>query len=152
MLFRSGGSHGYYHLTEKRIAIQEGMSELQTLKTAIHEIAHSKLHAIDPEAPAIEQADRPDSRTREVQAESVAYAVCQHYGLDTSDYSFGYVAGWSSGKDLKELKASLETIRATVRYRYTRYAITTIQSVIRQENPSQHPYLAVNFQVLERTP
>ena len=108
-----GGSHGYYHLTEKRIAIQEGMSELQTLKTAIHEIAHSKLHAIDPEAPAIEQADRPDSRTREVQAESVAYAVCQHYGLDTSEYSFGYVAGWSSGKDLKELKASLETIRAT---------------------------------------
>ena len=108
-----GGSHGYYHLTEKRIAIQEGMSELQTLKTAIHEIAHSKLHAIDPEAPAIEQADRPDSRTREVQAESVAYAVCQHYGLDTFDYSFGYVAGWSSGKDLKELKASLETIRAT---------------------------------------
>ena len=108
-----GGSHGYYHLTEKRIAIQEGMSELQTLKTVIHEIAHSKLHAIDPEAPAIEQADRPDSRTREVQAESVAYAVCQHYGLDTSDYSFGYVAGWSSGKDLKELKASLETIRAT---------------------------------------
>ena len=108
-----GGSHGYYHLTEKRIAIQEGMSELQTLKTAIHEIAHSKLHAIDPEAPAIEQADRPDSRTREVQAESVAYAVCQHYGLDTSDYSFGYVAGWSSGKDLKELKGSLETIRTT---------------------------------------
>ena len=106
-----GGSHGYYHLTEKRIAIQEGMSELQTLKTAIHEIAHAKLHAIDPDDP--EQTNRPDSRTREVQAESVAYAVCQHYGLDTSDYSFGYVAGWSSGKDLKELKASLETIRAT---------------------------------------
>ena len=105
------GSHGYYHLTEKRIAIQENMSELQTLKTAIHEIAHAKLHAIDPTDP--EQTNRPDSRTREVQAESVAYAVCQHYGLDTSDYSFGYVAGWSSGKDLKELKASLETIRAT---------------------------------------
>ncbi len=108
-----GGSHGYYHLTEKRIAIQENMSELQTLKTAIHEIAHAKLHAIDPDAPVTEQADPPDSRTREVQAESVAYAVCQHYGLDTSDYSFGYVAGWSSGKDLKELRASLETIRAT---------------------------------------
>lgn len=108
-----GGSHGYYHLTEKRIAIQENMSELQTLKTAIHEIAHAKPHAIDPEAPAAEQQNRPDSRTREVQAESVAYTVCQHYGLDTSDYSFGYVAGWSSGKDLKELKASLETIRAT---------------------------------------
>ena len=122
-----GGSHGYYHLTEKRIAIQEGMSELQTLKTAIHEIAHSKLHAIDPEAPDIEQADRPDSRTREVQAESVAYAVCQHYGLDTSDYSFGYVAGWSSGKDLKELKASLETIRAT-----THELITTIDGHLAQ--------------------
>ena len=108
-----GGSHGYYHLTEKRIAIQEGMSELQTLKTAIHEIAHSKLHVIDPEAPAIEQADRPDSRTREVQAESVAYTVCQHYGLDTSEYSFGYVAGWSSGRELAELKASLEVIRST---------------------------------------
>ena len=116
-----GGSHGYYHLTEKRIAIQENMSELQTLKTAIHEIAHAKLHAIDPDAPVTKQADRPDSRTREVQAESVAYAVCQHYGLDTSDYSFGYVAGWSSGKDLKELRASLETIRAT-----THELITTI--------------------------
>ena len=106
-----GGAHGYYHLDEKRIAIAEGMSELQTLKTAIHEIAHAKLHAIDKDAPAIEQADRPDRRTREVQAESVAYAVCQHYGLDTSDYSFGYVAGWSSGQELSELKASLETIR-----------------------------------------
>ena len=106
-----GGAHGYYHLEEKRIAIDEGMSELQTLKTAIHEIAHAKLHAIDKDAPATEQADRPDRRTREVQAESVAYAVCQHYGLDTSDYSFGYVAGWSSGRELSELKASLETIR-----------------------------------------
>ena len=106
-----GGAHGYYHLEEKRIAIDEGMSELQTLKTAIHEIAHAKLHAIDKDTPATEQADRPDRRTREVQAESVAYAVCQHYGLDTSDYSFGYVAGWSSGRELSELKASLETIR-----------------------------------------
>ena len=106
-----GGAHGYYHLEDKRIAIDEGMSELQTLKTAIHEIAHAKLHAIDKDAPATEQADRPDRRTREVQAESVAYAVCQHYGLDTSDYSFGYVAGWSSGRELSELKASLETIR-----------------------------------------
>ena len=106
-----GGAHGYYHLEEKRIAIDEGMSELQTLKTAIHEIAHAKLHAIDKDAPATEQADRPDRRTREVQAESVAYAVCQHYGLDTSDYSFGYVAGWSSGRELSELKDSLETIR-----------------------------------------
>ena len=108
-----GNSHGYYHLEEKRIAIDEGMSELQTIKTAIHEIAHAKLHDIDPNAPKEEQADRPDRRTREVQAESVAYAVCQHYGLDTSDYSFGYVAGWSSGRELDELKSSLETIRST---------------------------------------
>ena len=108
-----GGAHGYYHLEEKRIAIDEGMSEFQTLKTAIHEIAHAKLHDIDLNAPAEEQPDRPDRRTREVQAESVAYAVCQHYGLDTSDYSFGYVAGWSSGRELDELKSSLETIRAT---------------------------------------
>ena len=108
-----GTAHGYYHLEEKRIAIDEGMSELQNLKTAIHEIAHAKLHDIDLNAPQEEQADRPDRRTREVQAESIAYTVCQHYGLDTSDYSFGYVAGWSSGRELAELKSSLETIRAT---------------------------------------
>ena len=108
-----GTAHGYYHLEEKRIAIDEGMSELQNLKTAIHEIAHAKLHDIDLNAPQEGQPDRPDRRTREVQAESIAYTVCQHYGLDTSDYSFGYVAGWSSGRELAELKSSLETIRAT---------------------------------------
>ncbi len=107
------GAKGYYSQTEKRIAINEGMSELQNLKTLIHEIAHAKLHDIDLNAPAEEQADRPDRRTREVQAESIAYAVCQHYGLDTSDYSFSYVAQWSSGRELAELKASLETIRST---------------------------------------
>ena len=108
-----GGAHGYYHLEEKRIAIDEGMSDLQTLKTAIHEIAHAKLHDIDLNAPKEEQKPRVDRRTREVEAESVAYTVCQHYGLDTSDYSFGYVAGWSSGKELAELRGSLETIRST---------------------------------------
>ena len=107
------GAKGYYSQTNKRIAINEGMSELQNLKTLIHEIAHAKLHDIDLNAPAKEQADRPDRRTREVQAESIAYAVCQHYGLDTSDYSFSYVAQWSSGRELSELKASLETIRST---------------------------------------
>ena len=107
-----GGAHGYYHLEEKRIAIDEGMSDLQTLKTAIHEIAHAKLHDIDLNAPKEEQKPRVDRRTREVEAESVAYTVCQHYGLDTSDYSFGYVAGWSSGKELAELRGSLETIRS----------------------------------------
>ncbi|MSS91713.1 DUF4316 domain-containing protein [Eisenbergiella tayi] len=107
-----GGSHGYYHLEDKRIAINEGMGELQTLKTAIHEIAHAKLHDIDLNAPQDEQQPRVDRRTREVEAESVAYTVCQHYGLDTSDYSFGYVTGWSSGRELSELKSSLETIRS----------------------------------------
>jgi antirestriction protein ArdC len=106
-----GGAKGYYHQIDKRIAIDEGMSELQTLKTAIHEIAHARLHDID--APEQDEQPRADRRTREVEAESVAYTVCQHYGLDTSDYSFGYVAGWSSGKELTELKASLETIRTT---------------------------------------
>ena len=106
-----GGAHGYYHVENKRIAIDEGMSQLQTLKTAIHEIAHAKLHDIDLNAPKDEQP-RVDRRTREVEAESVAYTVCQHYGLDTSDYSFGYVAGWSSGRELAELKSSLETIRS----------------------------------------
>ena len=108
-----GSSHGYYHLEDKRIAIDEGMSEIQTLKTAIHEIAHAKLHDIDLNAPENEQQPHIDRRTREVEAESVAYTVCQHYGLDTSDYSFGYVAGWSSGRELSELKSSLETIRST---------------------------------------
>ena len=104
----SGGVKGRCNYEEKRISINEGMDELQNIKTAIHEIAHATLHDIDKDAP-----ERPDRRTREVQAESVAYAVCQHYGLDTSDYSFGYIAGWSSGKELAELKGSLETIRST---------------------------------------
>ena len=104
----SGGAKGRCNYEEKRILINEGMDELQNIKTAIHEIAHATLHDIDKDA-----SERPDRRTREVQAESVAYAVCQHYGLDTSDYSFGYIAGWSSGKELAELKGSLETIRST---------------------------------------
>ena len=85
----SGSIKGRCNYEEKCILINEGMDELQNIKTAIHEIAHATLHDIDKDAP-----ERPDRRTREVQAESVAYAVCQHYGLDTSDYSFGYIAGW----------------------------------------------------------
>ena len=104
----SGGIKGRCNYEEKRILINEGMDELQNIKTAIHEIAHATLHDT-----ALAMPERPDRRTREVQAESVAYAVCQHYGLDTSDYSFGYIAGWSSGKELAELKGSLETIRST---------------------------------------
>ena len=104
----NAGTKGRCNYEERRITIHEGMSELQNIKTAIHEIAHATMHDLDRDA-----ADRPDRRTREVQAESVAYAVCQHYGLDTSDYSFGYVAGWSSGRELAELRSSLETIRST---------------------------------------
>ena len=104
-----GDCHGYYNPTELRIAIRDGMSELQTVKTAIHEIAHATLHALP--ADGKRPKDGPDRSTREVQAESVAYIVCQHYGLDTSDYSFGYVAGWSSGQKMPELTASMDTIR-----------------------------------------
>ncbi len=100
-----GGAKGFYSQTEKRIAIQEGMSEAQTVKTAIHEMAHQKLHAIE------NQTARQSRGSKEVEAESVAYTVCQHYGIDTSDYSFSYVAGWSEGKEMQELKASLNTIR-----------------------------------------
>ena len=107
-----GGAKGYFSHAENRIAIQEGMSEIQTIKTAIHEIAHAKLHAIDP-TEKLAPEERKDRHTKEVEAESVAYTVCQRYGIETSDYSFGYIAGWSSDKDTKELKGSLETIRST---------------------------------------
>ena len=88
------------------------MSEIQTVKTAIHEIAHAKLHAFKPDEKAAPE-DKKDRHTKEVEAESVAYTVCQRYGIETSDYSFGYIAGWSSGKETKELKSSLDTIRKT---------------------------------------
>ena len=163
-----GGAKGFFSPVENRIAIQEGMSEIQTIKTAIHEIAHAKLHSIDRPEPeptwkivmisdggtkrdflsgfaseteANEAAEREgwrfvdenrfewrleveedtsavqemrkDRHTKEVEAESVAYTVCQRYGIETSDYSFGYIAGWSSDKETRELKGSLETIRKT---------------------------------------
>ena len=104
------GANGYYHLEDKVIAIKEDMSQAQTLKTAIHELSHAMLHDKDS---GIEKDSQLDRRTKEVQAESVAYTVCCHYGLDTSDYSFGYIAGWSSEKELDELKNSMNTIRST---------------------------------------
>lgn len=104
-----GDSHGYYHQVEKRIAIAEGMSEAQNVKTAIHEIAHSRLHDVD--MADAENGVMVDRRTREVQAESVAYTVCQRYGIETSEYSFGYIAGWSNGREMKELRSSMEVIR-----------------------------------------
>ena len=107
-----GGAKGYYHQTDRRIALQEGMSELQTIKTAIHEMTHQRLHAIGPDQ---KPKDMPQQtrNSKEVEAESVAYTICQHFGIDTSEYSFAYIAGWSHGKETPELKASLMTIRKT---------------------------------------
>ncbi len=106
-----GDSKGFFSPTEKRIAVQEGMSESQTLKTMVHETAHSMLH--DKEVNKDILAPAKNRNTKEVEAESIAYTVCQHFGIDTSEYSFGYIAGWSSGRDMKELKSSLDTIRRT---------------------------------------
>ena len=106
----AGDSKGYYDREAKRIAVQENMSEGQTLKTMIHEVAHSKLHSKEVEQ---DEQMKKDRNTKEVEAESIAYTVCQHFGVDTSDYSFGYIAGWSSGRDTKELRASMDTIRRT---------------------------------------
>ena len=106
----AGDSKGYYDREAKRIAVQENMSESQTLKTMIHEVAHSKLHSKEVEQ---DEQMKKDRNTKEVEAESIAYTICQHFGVDTSDYSFGYIAGWSSGRDTKELRASMDTIRRT---------------------------------------
>lgn len=106
----AGESKGYYDREAKRIAVQENMSESQTLKTMIHEVAHSKLHSKEVEQ---DEQMKKDRNTKEVEAESIAYTVCQHFGIDTSDYSFGYIAGWSSGRDTKELRSSMDTIRRT---------------------------------------
>ena len=104
------GAKGYFHVQDQRIAIQEGMSETQTIKTAIHEMTHATLHSTEKlKAEGVQKS----SQSKEVEAESVAYTICQHYGIDTSDYSFAYIAGWSSGKETAELKESLETIRST---------------------------------------
>lgn len=111
-----GSARGYFHQKDQRIAIQEGMSEIQTIKTAIHEMAHQRLHSVEQENNQSYQSKNQEEKAqtrseKEVEAESVAYTVCQHFGIDTSDYSFGYVAGWSQGKEMAELKASLLTIR-----------------------------------------
>lgn len=106
----SSGAKGYYSNTEKEIVIQNGMSESQTMKTGIHEVTHAMLHDRDFME---EQGEKKNQMTKEVEAESVAYTVCQYFGLDTSDYSFPYIAGWSSSMDMKELRTSMDTIRKT---------------------------------------
>lgn len=105
-----GNANGYYHNADKEIVIKKGLSESQTLKTAIHETAHAKLHDKEiMESLGVEK----DRLTKEVEAESVAYCVCSSFGLDTSDYSFPYIAGWSSSRKMKEMKASMDVIRKT---------------------------------------
>ena len=107
----SGNAKGYYHNEDKEIVIRKGMSESQTIKTAIHESGHARLHDRDEMKAKGEKKDR---LTAEVEAESVAYCVCSAFGIDTSEYSFPYIANWSSGRDMKELKTSMDTIRHTV--------------------------------------
>lgn len=105
-----GNANGYYHNADKEIVIKKGLSESQTLKTAIHETAHAKLHDREiMESLGLEK----DRLTKEVEAESVAYCVCSSFGLDTSDYSFPYIAGWSSSREMKEMKTSMDVIRKT---------------------------------------
>lgn len=103
---------GYFSAAEQRIAIRQGMSEVQTVSATVHEIAHSKLHDHKKQENE-EGAEKKSRRTEEVEAESISYAVCQYYGIQTGDNSFGYIASWSQGKELKELRASLETINKT---------------------------------------
>ena len=129
-----GGAKGYFSDSEKKIVVKSGMDEAQTLKTEIHELAHSLLHSSEgPEKDT-------DRRTKEVQADSVAFVVSEHYGLDTGSYSFPYIAGWSSDKSVPELKASLETIRKTsddlitkIDQKLVSYQIEKTSSLIRNE-------------------
>ncbi|MBP5756353.1 MAG: antirestriction protein ArdA, partial [Spirochaetales bacterium] len=102
------GAKGYYHLEEDRIVVQAGMSQAQTVKTLLHEASHQALHSREAQNASGEVKSK---NQKETEAESVAYVVCQHYGIDTSDYSFAYVATWSADKEVPELKASLDTIR-----------------------------------------
>lgn len=132
----ASSAKGYCNYEERRIGIKEGMSQIQTLKTTIHEIAHATLH--DRHGDEESSVQDKDRHTREVEAESIAYVVCQHYGIDTSDYSFGYVVGWSSGREVKELRSSLESIRSTAKD-----MITTIDERINQLMNEQ---LAVGIQ------
>lgn len=103
----SGSANGYCDHGEKKIVVQEGMSQAMTLKTTVHEVAHAREH--DPAN--FPDGERPPRETLEVEAESIAFLVCEYLGIDTSDYSFGYVGAWSSDKDLPELHEALSHIQ-----------------------------------------
>ena len=107
---------GYYSVSEKHIYLREDMSETQTISAALHEMAHAMLHS--REALEAEKQQNPEAKPKtkaqkEVEAESVSYAVCQYYGIETKENSFGYIVNWSKDQGLPELKASLETINRT---------------------------------------
>lgn len=151
----SGDSKGYFHTEENRIAVQENMSESQTLKTMVHEVVHFMLHNKEINREDLMEEPVKDRNTKEVEAESVAYTVCQHFGIDTSDYSFGYIAGWSSGKDMKELKSSLDTIRKTASELITGIegALQELQinRAIEQEQSKESKYDFMNNKVVDVT-
>lgn len=109
----ASGAKGYYDLSARRIALCTGMSEAQNVKTLIHEMSHQRLHSKTLKD-VVKDGEKPLSRNeKEVQAESIAYVVCQHYGIDTSEYSFGYISGWSSDKEVPELREAMKVIRDT---------------------------------------
>lgn len=137
----SGAAKGYYNPVTASIAVKAGMPESQTVKTMIHEIAHSILHN-----DILDEAEKKDRQTKEVEAESVAYTVCQHFGIDTSDYSFGYIAGWSSSKETEELKQSLETIQKTASG-----LINDIERIMPQLKKDMQPEESVTESVTENT-
>lgn len=122
----SNGAKGYYSHTEKRIVLNEGMSDLQTLKTLIHETAHSLLHDNDV---LKSTGEKKDQQTREVEAESVAYTVASYLELDTSEYSFGYIAGWSGSRKIEVVKESMETIR-----KCSSEIITSVENALRADS------------------
>lgn len=105
-----GNAKGYYSHVDKEICVRADMGESQTIKTMIHEVAHAMLHDSDQMK---QRGEEKDQLTKETEAESIAFTVCSALGIDTSDYSFPYVASWASGKELKELKDSMDTIRLT---------------------------------------
>lgn len=140
----TSGAKGYFSDSSKKIVIKEGMDEAQTLKTEIHELAHSILHSSEGS-----EKDK-DRRTMEVQADSIAYVVSEHYGLDTGSYSFPYIAGWSSDKTVPELKSSLETIRKTsdeiitkINQKLVSYQIEKTSNLIEQTDKTLGPCLTM---------
>lgn len=110
---RTGNADGYYDLEEQKIVLSEYLGPTQTILTTLHEVVHAKLHNLEAKEQEAEQGVVKDIQTKEVEAESIAYVVCQRYGIQTGDNSFGYIASWSKAKELPQLQNSLQTISKT---------------------------------------